>query len=135
MICNTDAAWRSDSGKGGLAWIFTNQDGAEFDRGALYQEHISSACMAEALAIRHALLNARDLHINNIWLRSDSQVLIKAISSERRSIELYGVLSDIASISSSFSSCRFSFLKRELNGPADSYAKLCLLSGRSPCNS
>ncbi|KAF3561030.1 hypothetical protein DY000_02019851 [Brassica cretica] len=122
-ICNTDAAWRVDSWNGGLAWIFTDQEGTELNCGSLFQDHISSACMAEALAVRYALLHAMDLNINHIWLRSNSQVLIRALSSGRRSIELYGVLSDIETISSMFFSCRFSFIKRELNGPADLYAK------------
>ncbi|CDY17751.1 BnaC08g21590D [Brassica napus] len=92
--------------------------------------------MAEAIAIRSALLQAIDLHINHIWLRSDEQGLIGAISSGRHPIELYGVLSDISMISqTSFSSCRFSFIRREINGLADLYAKACLHSGPSLCNS
>ncbi|KAF3526373.1 hypothetical protein F2Q69_00050752 [Brassica cretica] len=102
--------------------------------GSSFEDHISSACMAEALAIRHAFIHAMDLNITHIWLRSDSQVLIRALSSGRRPIDLHGVLSDIFSISSScFVSCRFSFISRDLNGPADSYAKACLFSGPSSC--
>lgn len=133
ILCNTDAAWLKDSGRGGLAWIFSNQDGSEVTRGSLFQDHISSACMAEALAIRQALLHAMELNITHIWLRSDSQVLIGAISSGRRPTELYGVLSDIVTISSNFFfSCVFSFISRGANGPADLHAKVCLRSGPNP---
>uniref|UniRef100_A0A0D3D078 Nuclear transcription factor Y subunit n=1 Tax=Brassica oleracea var. oleracea TaxID=109376 RepID=A0A0D3D078_BRAOL len=116
IFCNTDAAWKSDSGTGGLAWIFSNQDGSEVGRGSSFQDHISSACMAEALAIRQALLSAIDLNINHIWLRSDSQVLVRALESGWRPIDLYGVLSDIVTISSSsFTSCFFTFDLKKLS--------------------
>ncbi|KAG2277623.1 hypothetical protein Bca52824_060178 [Brassica carinata] len=39
--------------------------------------------MAEALAIRSALLHAVNLNFNLMWLRLDSQVLIGALSSGR----------------------------------------------------
>ncbi|KAF3531613.1 hypothetical protein DY000_02037350 [Brassica cretica] len=82
-----------------MAWVFTDSEGRELNRGSLYQDHVGSACMAEAIAIRSALLQAIDLHINHIWLRSDAQGLIGAISSGRHPIELYGVFSDISTIS------------------------------------
>lgn len=132
VIVNTDAAWNARTGKAGLAWVLFDHNEREMSRGSHLQEHIQSACMAEALAVRSALLHAADLNIKHIWLRSDSQVLIGALASGRRSIELYGVLSDIATISSSsFVSCRFSFIKRDLNGLADLHAKACLYSGPS----
>ncbi|KAG5377915.1 hypothetical protein IGI04_025757 [Brassica rapa subsp. trilocularis] len=93
-----------------MAWIFTNREGLELKRGSIYQDHISSAVMAEAIAIRNALLQAVDLNITHIWLRSDSQVLIGALSSGRHPTELYGMLSDISMILLfSFISCSFSF--------------------------
>lgn len=51
--------------------------------------NISSACMAETLAIRNALLHATELNINHIWLHSHLIVLIRALSSKRQPIELY----------------------------------------------
>ncbi|KAF2546299.1 hypothetical protein F2Q70_00023871 [Brassica cretica] len=83
--------------------------------------------MAEALAIREALLHASDHHYKRIWLRSDSQGLITSINSNLRSIELYVILSDVdLMISTKFHSVSFSFVSRTLNGPADSMAKACL---------
>lgn len=90
IFCNSDAAWRSDTMKAGLAWVFTEPNGREINRGSHFQEFVSSACMAEALAIRSALLHAAALNIKFIWLRSDSQVLIRALASGCHPIELYG---------------------------------------------
>ncbi|KAF3582122.1 hypothetical protein DY000_02028994 [Brassica cretica] len=84
--------------------------------------------MAEALAVREALLHASSLGFTKIWLRSDSQVLMRAINQKRGPTGLFGVLPDIVSLSSSFKFCRFTFFSRDLNGLADSIAKaqLCI---------
>lgn len=93
--------------------------------------------MAEALAIRAALYHAISLRYTKICLRTDCQVLVRALSAGRRSSELHGVLADIVSVisSSAFSVCVVSFIPRESNRPADCLAKACLLSfaaGPSP---
>ena len=130
IICNTDAAWKPELKRAGLGWTFTNWNLEESDRGSQIKHHVPSALLAEGLAVKAALMHAISLGITHIWLRSDSQVLVKAINENRRSTELYGTLSDIASLaSSSFTSCRFSFIPRSQNGLADSIAKACL------CNS
>ncbi|XP_056843436.1 uncharacterized protein LOC130495880 [Raphanus sativus] len=127
IVCYTDAAWRKDTKEADLAWIFTTCSGFEITRGCLHQLHVSSAIMAEALAVRAALSHASALNFFSIWLRSDSKGLIQAISSNHRSVEFLGVLSDIeSSLLSLFSSFYASFIPRSLNGPADSYAKASL---------
>ena len=93
IYCNTDAALRSDSKFLGLAWIFTERQ--ELDRGSLAQDRVSSAIMANALAIRIALLHAASCNYTHIWLCSDSQGLVRTITQRRRTVELYEVLSDI----------------------------------------
>lgn len=69
------------------------------------------------------MLHDSSLGINNIWIHSDSQELIQAINGNRRSPELFEVLSDIASLSLSFTFCRFTFILRLDNGSADYLAK------------
>ncbi|CAN6879743.1 unnamed protein product [Brassica oleracea] len=77
VLCYTDAAWKSDTKNAGLAWIFTDLATQEINRNSATQDSVSSALMAEALAIRGALLHVTSLHYTNIWIRSDSQVLIQ----------------------------------------------------------
>ncbi|XP_009127063.3 uncharacterized protein LOC103851935 [Brassica rapa] len=130
ILCYTDAAWRSDSKSAGLAWIFTDLSSQELNRGSKAQDSVASALMAEGLAIREALQHAISLNFTHIWIRSDSQVLIQAITTRRQSVELFGVLADIDSLAfsslSPFSLCRFSFVSRSRNGAADKLAKACL---------
>ncbi|XP_033130538.1 uncharacterized protein LOC103830906 [Brassica rapa] len=128
IICCSDAAWKKDSGEAGLAWIFKKHTGEEISRGCRHDYHVSSALMAEALAVRAALEHAFSLNLNIIWLRSDCKRLIQAINSTQGSVELYGVLADIESIIASSPSFSFhaSFIPRALNGPADLLAKSSL---------
>lgn len=125
VYCSTDASWKSNSA--GLAWIFYNQPpgehSAELGHKGLSLRFVSSPCKAEALAIRGALLHASNLDITNICIRLDSQELIRAINQRKWTIEFHRVLSDITSLafspSSPFSFCRFVFISRVFNGPAD----------------
>ncbi|XP_048604798.1 uncharacterized protein LOC125582248 [Brassica napus] len=124
--CNTDAAWKPDSTTAGISWIFTAPSTVEVNRGSKIQMHVSSPLLAEALAIREALQQAISLKLTHIWVRSDSQVLVRAIDRNRSSSELHGVLSDVTGLTSSFIFCFFSFISRNSNGPADALAKACL---------
>ena len=87
------------------------------------QTHVSSACMAEALAAREAFLHASSLGYTKIWFWSDSQVIMRAVNQKRGPTELFGVLSDIIYLSSFFQFCRFTFFSRSLNGLVDSISK------------
>ncbi|XP_018487422.1 uncharacterized protein LOC108857911 [Raphanus sativus] len=132
IYCNTDAAWRADHKSAGLAWIFTDSTATEISRSSSAQDRVSSPCMAEALAIREALLQAASLNITHICLRTDSQVLTKAINRRSSTMELFGLLSDIDSLifssASPFIFCSVVFVSREANGPADLLAKAQLNS-------
>ncbi|CAG7864750.1 unnamed protein product, partial [Brassica rapa] len=110
--------------------LSTDQSVQERNRGSKAQTHVASPCMGEALAIREGLLQAASHNITHICIRTDSQVLATAINSRRKTTELYGVLADIDDLSfsplSPFSSCRFVYIPKITNGPADGLAKACL---------
>ncbi|KAF3563418.1 hypothetical protein DY000_02019228 [Brassica cretica] len=129
-FCNTDAAWKSDTKPAGLGWIFTDNTGRELTRGSSAQSHVSSAMMAEALAVREALIHASSLNLTKICLKTDSQTLVRAITTGRRPSDLFRVLSDVDSLAflptSPFVFCRFVFIFRAINGSADSLAKTSL---------
>ncbi|KAF2531978.1 hypothetical protein F2Q70_00032164 [Brassica cretica] len=110
----------------GMGWILTYRHGQEISRATASQLNVTSVCMAEALAIREALINASTQHITHICLRTDSQVLARAITARRRPTDLYGIFSDIDSLTSSpFTECSVVFIPRARNGPADLLAKSC----------
>lgn len=131
-FCNTDDSWKRDTKLARLGWVFRNQEGIELNRGSSFQDHVSSALLAEALAIQEALIHASSLNITNICLRIDSQVLVRAVATGRRPSELFGVLSDVNSLvsppSSIFTCHRFFFIPRSCNGLAYSIAKVAYIS-------
>ncbi|CAL9232003.1 unnamed protein product [Arabidopsis halleri] len=84
--------------------------------------------MAECLAIRSALSSALDLGIQFLSLKTDSQVLAKAISSKCTVVEVHGVISDIFLCIAQFKGFTCSFIPRAANVDADSLAKASLAS-------
>ncbi|KAG5392035.1 hypothetical protein IGI04_021998 [Brassica rapa subsp. trilocularis] len=68
VMCHTDAAWNKDHEVAGLAWICSSSDSIEMSRGSSIQRAVSSPIVAEALAIREALLHASALSYKRIWL-------------------------------------------------------------------
>nr|VDD12698.1 unnamed protein product [Brassica oleracea] len=135
IICNTDASWKGGTRSAGLAWIFTDFASEELYRGSSAQNFVSSPCMAEALAIREALLQGASLNYRHICIKSDSQVLVlkysfirSLLSDDHRNSSGFSPISTTLafSSSSSFLSCRYTFIPRSLNGPADGLAKSCL---------
>ena len=125
VLCNTDAAW-SVSKQAGLGWCFEKTTQGFYSEGSKAINHISSPLMAEALAMREALQEANRTSLLNVWFRTDSQELARAINSKSYPVELFGVLMDIEFLSLSFSYICFSFIGREHNGMADSIAKSAL---------
>lgn len=81
-----------------FAWIFYDQSLMKLEHKTISLRHVSSPFMAEALAIRGALLYAASFNITNISLRSDSQELIRDVDQRKWTIELHRVLSDIDSL-------------------------------------
>ena len=109
VLCNTYGAWKAETLYARQGWVFLDSSSTEITRGAGSQSHVSSARMAEALAIREAPFHAISLGFNSIWLRSYAQALIKEISMKWGPIEFHGVLSDINSLSFFFSPLSFQF--------------------------
>uniref|UniRef100_A0A0D3D375 RNase H type-1 domain-containing protein n=1 Tax=Brassica oleracea var. oleracea TaxID=109376 RepID=A0A0D3D375_BRAOL len=121
-----DAARRPQDRTAGCRWISYDSRFGETIQGTSTELFVTSPLMAEALAVREALLQARDFHLSNICLKSDNHVLIKALISKQHPVELYGINLDIENLSSSFSSTSFSYVPRSLNSAADALAKSAL---------
>ncbi|XP_056864399.1 uncharacterized protein LOC130511429 [Raphanus sativus] len=125
FVCNTDGAWMA-SQRAGLGWVIANQEQSYISEGSQAVFHVSSPLMAEALAMREALQEAKRNSIHNVWCKTDSQELARAINSKSYSVELFGVLMDIEFLSTAFAFFSVSFVSRENNSAADSLAKFAL---------
>ncbi|KAL0751615.1 hypothetical protein Bca101_033618 [Brassica carinata] len=132
LTCFTDASWNSTSHKAGGGWYCIDHENVIILQGARVFEIISSPLMAEAIAIRSALLHALEAGITEICIKSDYQALIAAIFSKRFPADLYRISRDIETLSLCFVCISFCFIPRNLNSRADSMAKFVLNS--SPTN-
>lgn len=120
----SDAAWNEVNQIAGLGWTI-NDDGVCSSFSA--PEHfVRSPLMAEGLALRRAILQCKEIGISKIRCESDSSTLIKSLNLETSAAELYGVVTDIIELASSFDSISFVWIPRERNVVADGLAKLVL---------
>ncbi|XP_024007257.1 uncharacterized protein LOC112083461 [Eutrema salsugineum] len=129
ITCFTYEAWRSDTKSAGYEWIFLNSDGSEILKDSGFDPHIGSPLMVEAIALRSALLQGLDMGFTSLTIKSDAQILIRAISSQKQTKEVYDLLFDIQALASMFSAILFCFIPISENDRVDSLAKLAL------CNS
>ncbi|CAA7021008.1 unnamed protein product [Microthlaspi erraticum] len=109
ITCCTDAAWLAEprsAGSAGLGWIFHSDEGQVSSYSSALS-YVSSALVAEALAIRQALL-------------------IKAITSNSLLLEPHVILKDIALLISSFDFLQCKFIPRVDNVVADFVVKHAL---------
>lgn len=90
--------------------------------------YVNSALVAEALAVREGLSTCIDKGFRRVHCKSDSLQLIKAINSGSPSPEIYGVVSDIISLSLAFDCISFTWIQRGNNKEADALAKQALLN-------
>ena len=127
-ICRTDAAWNIQSKQAGLAWIFSDATGSWINQGTRTMKLINSPLIAEALALRSALLYAEALGLSKLRCYSDNATLIRAINTDTQIKEIYSIIQDIKLISSAFVAISFNHFARSLNVEADCLAKQSLSS-------
>ncbi|KAG5388116.1 hypothetical protein IGI04_029657, partial [Brassica rapa subsp. trilocularis] len=106
----TDAAWNSSTAEAGLGWII--EDGTSFTHHSATSAFVDSPLLAEALAVLTAMNFALSNGIDSIAVLSDSQVLINTIKKKIMKLEIFGVLSDIYCLTTSFKSISFNFIPR-----------------------
>lgn len=82
--------------------------------------------MAEALAVRLAVMDAAFSNIKSLMILSDSLSLIKLLKGNESRPAFFGILFDIYHFSSYFDVLSFRFIPRLQNFEADLVAKLAL---------
>ncbi|KAG2322213.1 hypothetical protein Bca52824_015426 [Brassica carinata] len=111
-----------------MGWIIKNAAREVICRGSSNRSHVSSALMAEVLAMREALKKAQDLNLQSLQVFSDSQVLISTLCSGVGMNEIAGVFQDIKILATLFCLLSFIFISRTENSQADTLARSCLSS-------
>lgn len=91
----------------------------------------NSSLIAEALAIRKAVLEAFISNADSLLVLSDSQALVKLLKTKGSRTELNNILIDIYYYSSQLKACSIYYISRLCNVEADLVAKLELVSVNS----
>lgn len=136
ISCFVDAAWNASSRCCGMGWVIQDTSKDLSVRSSSHREFVSSALVAEALAMRSALVMAASItDIDSLAVFSDSQVLVSLINSKGCVVELRSILYDISLLRQSFVSISFAYVPRSNNIVADDLAKMALasVSCTSPC--
>ena len=126
FLTKTDAAWNEDQKIAGLGWTVESQ--SRVSHYSIPAHHVRSPLVAEALALRESLGKCRELGLSRIRCKSDSAILIKALKTKSSIIGLYGILTDILSLASSFECVSFHWISRMKNVEADKLAKQVLFA-------
>ena len=126
LICKVDAAWNANSGECGIGGIFSGDSTRSLHNVSEAHSHVSSALMAEAIAVHRAVSLAVYSNVRSLAVLSDSQSLIKLLKTGGSQPELFGIMFDIYHFVSLFDVISFDFIPRSLNAEADSVAKSAL---------
>uniref|UniRef100_A0A0D3D1Y2 RNase H type-1 domain-containing protein n=1 Tax=Brassica oleracea var. oleracea TaxID=109376 RepID=A0A0D3D1Y2_BRAOL len=110
----------------GIGGIFRGVNSSRLPNIHYSRRFISSALMAEAIAVRSAVMKAASSNIRSLTVYSDSRVLISMIKTKETRPALYGILFDIFYFSSLFETISFMFIPRLENSEADLVAKSAL---------
>lgn len=124
-VIRSDAAWTPGGSRAGLGWVTFSTEGLV--PASKRVSFVSSALMAEGLALLEAIRTGKRAELLSVVFESDSAQLVNALKSGSCLPALYGVLTDIVSLLPSFVSVDFVWISREKNALADRLAKSALL--------
>jgi ribonuclease HI len=122
---NFDASFRDETRDGAWGFIARSDTGEFIGAAAGKLRHLRDALQAEAEACSAAIEGANALGLHRVVFESDSQILVKALTSTSHELAEIGVLlREIrSSCISSFDSFEFSFCPRRCNKVAHSLAQ------------
>ncbi|EOA36095.1 hypothetical protein CARUB_v10010848mg, partial [Capsella rubella] len=115
-----------DTHLGGMGWIIHDPHSSFRLQGASSRPCVSSALVAESLALKAGILAAQSSGIVRLACFSDCLELILLLNSGDHVNELEGIVTDIHLASLSFSSISFHHVSRTMNSQADALAKSAL---------
>ena len=126
LVCSVDAAWDINSGRCGIGGIFKSTSMISLPNISESHSHVSSALMAEAIAVHRAVSLAVYSNVRSLAVLSDSLSLINLLRKGEYQTELFGIMFDIYHFMSLFDFISFHFISRNFNCEADCVAKSAL---------
>lgn len=126
LVWNVDAAWDVTSGGCGIGGVFSGGTDQPVPNLSEFNTHVSSALIAEALAVRLAVVTAAYSNIRSLAVLSVSLSLVNLLKKRETQPELFGIMLDIYHFIPLFDVISFSFISWNFNFEADTLAKSVL---------
>ncbi|XP_057453224.1 uncharacterized protein LOC130745096 [Lotus japonicus] len=120
---NLDAGWTGTNSLG-FGFVARSHTGAMLVAGTHVEEQCLDPLMAEALAMRWCMLQARELGMDSVIFESDFLSVIRALRSDSSVWTIQNIIQDCQALARDFMSISFSHVKREANSPAHALAFL-----------
>lgn len=102
FTCFSDASWLKSSYRCGMGWSIKDPMTGLIRNGSSSRPYVSSALMAEALALKAAITAALALGAPRLACFSDCQELVVLLKTEGHALEIDGIIDDIRSLLFSF---------------------------------
>ncbi|RYR72478.1 hypothetical protein Ahy_A02g006700 [Arachis hypogaea] len=122
---NVDGAFRKESGEGAIAVVIRDKVG-NLVAGSAEIVRATSSLTVESMALRSALILAKNLQLENILFESDSLPLIQAVKAKETVGEIDPILRDIYVLVEGISNSGFTWTHREGNQLAHQVANLVI---------
>lgn len=124
---NTDAATNSEKNLAGLGAVIRDETGQVTAAAIKVSKFHGSVAYAEAEAMEWGLQVAKDAHVTDVILESDSQEVVSLVNNSQGSrSEIYWVVLEIQKLKESFDHVSCVYTHRSCNAIAHSLAKLAL---------
>ncbi|KAL0715078.1 hypothetical protein Bca4012_022057 [Brassica carinata] len=123
LVVNVDAAWDAKTGRCGIGAIYSGEAPVYLPLISEAHSHVSSAIMAEAIAVHRAVSSAVGSNVRSLAVLSDSLPLINLLKTDGYQPELFGIMFDIYRFIPLFDVISFNFISRNFNSEADLVAK------------
>ncbi|XLU93939.1 hypothetical protein S245_008291, partial [Arachis hypogaea] len=121
--CNIDAAFLEVLSVGATTAVFRDHAG-NLLTASNSKIAATSSLAAEALAVREALIIAKNFQLERVIFESDSGIFIQALKSKATIADIQVILDDILDLARNISNCGFTWVPREGNALAHEVAKL-----------
>ncbi|KAL9813407.1 putative ribonuclease H domain, reverse transcriptase zinc-binding domain-containing protein [Arabidopsis thaliana] len=121
--CNSDGTWTADRSTSSIGWVLRNSEKNVLWIGVRAIPRVQSALVAEAEALRWAVLSLSRFSYRKVIFESDSQQLVSLLvdNGDRPALDL--IIQDIKHLLQHFEETKFVFTNRGGNGVVDRIAK------------
>ncbi|KAM1017221.1 hypothetical protein ACFX13_047544 [Malus domestica] len=121
---NVDACWNHDSHCGQVGIVVRDCFSGCLAMSSVWVQ-ASSVLMAEAIAVLEGCLLAKNLHVQEVVIKSDAQSIMRSLNARALSCDwdLLPILSRVLKVGRSFQSCSWSWIPRSANMTADFVAR------------